>query len=341
MTAAAVNELGYRVLLPGEPHHTGALAIAPLVDEWTGAAPLSVSARARDPRTDAHVSGGALVITGAPHLVRSNLATAPLDLTIDLLREGRPPQRIQLTIPMGSVLPYTAPPIAVTATTITLIGRVTEADFPNAPIPGAAVNIAGAGVGTQLVALNVPLANDHPSGTAMRARTLTSGPSTTLVAPARAGDRALVVAATAGIASDDVLAIGADLLVAAGINGSLVLLRTPVVVSAPAGATVTRQVVGPSGPPVAMLRAAIAGDGLLPTSGNLTAAVIEVVDGVATEYRRTAVITDADGRWSLSGVRGIPEVRLTTTATGFLDDGPRRCPLAPIDPFVRNVALRT
>lgn len=340
MTVPVVNTTGsYRLVVPGEPWRTGALVLVPLVDEWTQSPPADVTARSLTPHTAAHVTAGTLVLTGLPERAFPTLATAPAQVVAELRRDGRVPQVVTVTVPTGTVTPWTAPPVAVTARTVRLSGRVTAAAFPHGPVAGAQVTFAGAAAA--LVTVPVPLALDHAAGTTIRARTLTPAAATSLDAPSRAGQRVLTVASTAGIAAGTVLAVGEDLVVADGTNGPLVLLRTPVAASAAASSPVTPHTLGAAGAAAQLSRAALAGDGLLPASGTLAAAVVEVVDGAATEYRRTALATDADGRWALPGVRGIPEVDLTVTAAGFLTEGPRRYPLAPLDPFVLNTSLRT
>lgn len=340
MTLQVTNATGsYRVALSQELWRTSALVVAPLLDEWTQDAPSGVTARAVTARTFAHVTGSTLVVTGLPEQALQTLATAPAEVVVELRRGGRPAQRVVVTVPMGSTLPYQAPVIAVASSTIRVAGRVTARAFPHGPISGAALSIAG--VVTPLITLSVPLAIPHRETTTVRLRSLAAGAGTTLTAPIAGGMSAIPVLSTAGIGVGTLLAIGDDIVVAEGTSGMVVRLRTPIAASAADGAAVVIQTPGATGAAETLGRDAVAGDGLLPVSGALAGPVVEIVDGLSTEYRRTTLTTDADGRWRLSGVRGIPEIDLTTSAPGFLADGPRRVPLAPVDPFVLNTSLRT
>ncbi|MCW3494207.1 hypothetical protein [Microbacterium sp. SSM24] len=340
MTVQVVNASGsYRVALDRELWRTSALVIAPLVDEWTQAAPSGVSARAITPRTFAHVTGSHLVVTGLAEQALRGLDAGPVDIDVELHRRGHGPQHVTITVPMASSLPFESVALAVGSTTIRLAGRVTAAAFPHAAVPGASVALTG--IATPLLTVTAPLAADHAAGTTVRVRALAAGAATSLTAPARAGDMALRVLSAAGIGSGTLLAVGQDIVVADGTAGRVVLLRTPVAVSAADGDAVTIHAPGASGAGTALARPVLAGDGLLPSTAALAGAAIEIVDGPSTEFRRTSLTTDADGRWRLAGVRGIPEISATTTAGGFLADGPRQIPLAPTDPFIVNTSLRT
>jgi hypothetical protein len=339
MTLQVVNRTGsYRVAIGRESWLTGALVIAPLLDEWTQTAPGGVTSRALTPRAYARVAGTHLVVSGLADQVLAGLAAGPVDVVVELRRRGHLPQRVTITVPMGSVLPYEAPAVVVSSTSICLAGRVTANAFPHGPVAGATVAVTG--VGPALVTLSVPLAIAHPAATGIRLRALTPGAATALSAPIRGGASAIRVLSTAGIGSGTLLAIGEDVVVADGTSGPIVRLRTPVAASAVDGATVTIQVPGAIGAGATFTRDAIAGDGLLPVSGALIGPAVEIVDGASTEFRRTQIVADADGRWRIAGVRGIPEVEVTTGAPGFLTDGPRLTPLAPTDPYIVNTSLR-
>ena len=338
MTTVSTASGVFRVA-PGEAWRTSALVLVPLADEWTTASPAGVTARSLSPNTHAHVAGGHLVITGLPGRALPDLATGPAELFAELRRPGRPPQRLSIVVPQASTLPYRAPAVAVDSTSITLTGRVTAAGFPYAPVAGASVAIAG-GV-APLLALPVPVALGHPAGSTVRGRGLSSGPATTLAAPVRGGDGVLQVASGAGIGPGTVLAIEGDLVVVDAVAGPVVVLRTPASVSAPVGAVVTSFTAGVAGAATTLTRDARPGDGVLLLAGAVGAPEVEIVDGARTEFRRTDLATDADGRWRVPGVRGVPEIMLTTSAAGFLSDGPHRYPLAPLDPYVITIALRT
>jgi hypothetical protein len=334
-----INVGGAYTVHPGETWGTLALVLVPLKDEWTASPPSGVTARALSPNTHAHVTGGHLVITGLPGRALPGLASGPVELTVELRRPGRPPQRVAITVPQASTLPYRAPALAVASTPISLVGRVSAAAFPHAAVVGASVAISGGA--TPLLALPAPLALGHPAGTTVRERALSSGPGTTLLVPVRGGDGVLSVASVAGLTAGSLLAIGPELVVVDAVEGQFVMLRTPASRSAPAGAPVTALTAGVTGASTTLSRDALPGDGVLPVGGNIGGPAVEILDGAATEYRRTALTTGADGRWRLSGVRGIPEITLTTSAAGFLTDGPRLYPLAPLDPYVLSIALRT
>lgn len=338
MMTVVLNASGSYRIIHGAAFRTSALVVVPLLDEWTQEPPAGITAKALSPRAHARVTGSHLVITGLREQVLPNIDTAPAELTVELRRPGRPLQRVTVVVPMGSTLPYAAPVVAVTSTTIRLAGRVTAAAFPRPPIVGATIAIAG--IGLPLVTLSVPLARRHAAGTVVRVRPLTPGAGTTLAEPVAGGAKVLSLASTAGIAPGAVLAVGRNLVVADATTGSLVLLRTSIAASAAAGTAVARQTLGAPGASVTLARDAREGDALLPASGALAGTVVEILDGAETEFRRTTLTTDSDGRWGVP-VRGIPEIDLTTSAAGFLTDGPRRVPLAPIDPYTVNTSLRT
>ena len=122
---------------------------------------------------------------------------------------------------------------------------------------------------------------------------------------------------------------------------TLAVLALPLATSPTAASAVAVLSLGAIGAATTLARAGLRGDGVLLTGAALAATTVEVVDGAATEYRGVDLVTDPDGRWRLGGVRGVPELRITTAAGGFLTDGPRTHPLAPFDPYVINTALTT
>lgn len=330
-------QMGPYLVRPAGRWHTRALALLPLVDEWTLAPPSPpISARSLSPSVSAHVTRGTLVLTGLPERALPHLSTTSSTLSARLSRPGRPDQTVAVTIPAGSALPHRGAPIHVTSATIAVTGRVTAAAFPHGPIAGAELAFSGT-----LVAVSTPIAADHAAGVTVRARTLTPGATTTLTVAASAGQTILQPASSAGMAAGAVLQLTTgEYCVVAGLPApSVVELHHPLRTSPAAGSTVTLVALGGTGAATALSRAALPGDGVLPLAGPLAAATVEIVDGNATEYRATGLVTDADGRWRLSGVRGITELRLTTSAAGFQTDGPRTFPLAPIDPYVITTAL--
>jgi hypothetical protein len=93
-----------------------------------------------------------------------------------------------------------------------------------------------------------------------------------------------------------------------------------------------------------LTRPAAAGDSVLIVATAISAAAVSVADPDPNrvEHRVTGCRSDSDGRWRLAGVRGVPAVTLTTSATGFVTAGPSDCPLDGLrDPNVIDIALDT
>lgn len=324
-------------LVPGDPWRTQALALLPLIDEWTLEAPSPpTTARSLTPAVGAHVTRGTLVFTGLPERACPDIALSPVTFSARLTRPGRPDESIAVTIPAGAQLPHRAPPAAVASVTIAVTGRVTAAAFPHGPVPGANLTFTG-----DVIALSVPLSAHHPAAAAVRGRTLVAGAGTTLASAATGGTSTLEPVSTAGVAPGDVLLTASGEFVVVDGASAVLTLRAPLHASVPAGSGLTRMTPTGIGATTTLARAAIPGDGLLPTTGPLTSPVVEIVDGARTEYRATGLIADPDGRWRLSGVRGAPDLRITTSAAGFITDGPRTHPLAPIEPYFITTALGT
>lgn len=340
MTQTVVTTAGTFRVVPAGVWRTDALAVVPLLDEWTQAAPTVVLARSLTAQVFAHVTAGTLVLAGRPERALPHLATADAFVAVALTRPGYPEQRATVRIPLGSTLPYTAPPLPVASRTIALVGRVSAADFPHGPLIGAAVRFDGTPA-RPLAATTVPVALRHDEGVTVQLRTVTNGATTTLAAPATAGDATLALASTSAMPTGRVLLLATgEHVVVAATTGNLALLRAPLKTSPATGTPVTRLTLAAAGPTSTLAREALPGDGVLPLAATLPTGVLEIVDGPATEYRATGHVTDADGRWRLSGVRGITEIAITTAAAGFVTDGPTTVPLAPIDPFVINTALK-
>lgn len=341
MTQLVVTDTGTFRVVPAEPWHNGALALVPLADEWTGRPPPVASARSLSAGVGAHVTRGTLVLTGLPERAWPHLSTTDQFVDVVLTRPGRAEQHARIRIPAASALPYRAAPLPVSSTTIALAGRVTASAFPHGPVVGASITLSGTPT-APVVAVGVPLASAHPAGTTVRLRPLPAVPTTSLTEAARAGDATVTLASTAGIGAGTVLrlATGEHTIVDA-VTGTLALLRRPLRTSPADGSAVAIVTPGAPGAATTLTRDALAGDAVWPVAAALAGASVEVVDGAATEYRALGLTTDPDGRWRQPGVRGVAALRLTVSAAGFLTDGPTEHPLAPTDPFVIDVALRT
>jgi hypothetical protein len=347
MTQLLVTSQASSLIRGREQVRASALVVARLVDEWTQAPPPVVTARSLTPRVSAHVTDGHLVLTGLAEVAFPTLSTAVQEVVVELRRPGRAAEQVSISVPAGATLPYRPADLPVASTPIALTGRVTDAVDPFPPIPLATVGFAGAGA--DLIALSTTMAGGHAEGTTVQARALTAGAATTLSGAARAGDQVLALGSTSGMPANRVLrlrgpATGAPddyVVVAAVLATGLVSLRLPLRTTPDPAATVTRMNLGAAGAATTLRRAARPGDGVLLVQAALAAAIVEIVDGPATEYRGTAFTTDADGRWRLSGVRGVSDLAITVAAAGFTTSGPTVHPLAPIDPTVINTALST
>jgi hypothetical protein len=65
------------------------------------------------------------------------LATAAQTITVVLERPRSARQRVEVTVPSGTALPWRAPAIALDSTAVAAAGRVREKDHPFPPVPGA------------------------------------------------------------------------------------------------------------------------------------------------------------------------------------------------------------
>lgn len=326
MTSTVVNATGSYLTVPGDALQTQALAVAPLVDQWTGAAPEVVRAKSTSPGAFAHVTDGTLVITGVPGRALPSLATTARTLAVVLERPGRVPQTVDIDVPAASVLPVRPAAVLLTATVVAVAGRVREEDHPHPPVPGATVEVRGVAP-QRIVALRAPLALDHDAGVTVGGRALTQTGTTTTSAASPAGSTRVVLTTTTGIGGGTVLALGEqrreEHVTVQGLEpGNVVVLRVPLERTLRDGAPVRRHTVGALTGATSLVRAAEAGDGVLVTAANSNAAVVEVSDGARTELRSTRLRTDPDGGWRLDGIRGIPRVELTVTAAGLTTYGP-------------------
>ena len=325
---AVVNATGSYLVVRDAVVGTTALAVIPVVDEWTGAAPAALTVTSLTRWVAAHVSGGAIVLTGRPDLAWPDLATADQHVTVRWQRPDSPAETVTITVPAGSALPFPGTPLAVRADTITVRGLVRLRAFPHPPVPGATVTIGG--TTTALVVVSPPLTAAHPAGSLVRVRTLSPSTATTLSADTVSGVLALPVASTAGFATGDAVEVGGVLAgtIVAVLGPTVVTLDAPLAVTASAGTPVAVHSLVSVGAGATLSRDALPGDGLLPVSGALVGDVVEV-GGPVSEVRRTGLTTGPDGRWLLGGVRGIPEITLTVAASGLVTVGPITRQLRP------------
>src|SRR4051794_703127 len=226
------------------------LVIVPLVRASTGrplpARGAQPSARTRHPHARARiVTGGILVIAGRPDLALRPPPAPSTTITVDLAVPGEPMISRDFSVPAGASLPVNEPAWELDDPVRTVTGAVRRTGFPFPAVPAATV-AAGTGVpgAPFALALRTPLALDHPAGLPLRECTLTAGPSTTLAEPMAAGARTVVLASSAGIGAGAVLEFGDDpvrehvVVQGPGHGPDEVLLRTPVVHSAPSGAPI-------------------------------------------------------------------------------------------------------
>ncbi|GGL14723.1 hypothetical protein GCM10011588_31570 [Nocardia jinanensis] len=325
VTRTVVTPTGTYRTVEGERLRTEALVVIALLDEWTGAAPEQVRALSRTPCVRAHVTDGYLVLTGVPARAMPGLATADRTVTVRIERRGHRNQDVDLVVPSGSDLPWFGPALALDSAVVAVAGRVREADHPNAPVPGAALEFRGA-AGGQLVALRAPLAFAHEAGIAVSGCALTPI-GTATAGPAASGSIRVVVTPSADIGGGTVLALGPpereEHVIAARVEpGNTVVLRIPLARTVIDGTPVRLFGAGGLSAPTMLARAVHPGDGVIVSAAASTAGVIEVSDGARTELRATGLRSDTDGRWRLDGVRGIPRVTLTVSAPGLTTVGP-------------------
>ena len=347
---SVVTATGQYDVVDGGRLRVQALVLMPVLDPTlpAGLGNRLVVAQANDPHVGAHITDSIVVLTGRPELALPHLTTADELLHVTLRTAGLPAQDVQVTVPMGSALPYNAPAVALAVPPVAVSGRVSQAVFPHAGIANAMVTVSGAAPADQLLALRCPLGLAHAVGTVVRVNTLATVASTTLAEPAAVGDQTITVASTASITAGTVLGLGpvgtCEHIVVDAVDpvGRSVFLRAPVVRSRPPDAAVSVSSAGVSSSPTTLGTASLAGDGVIVIAAAVSAQVIEVADAVPehTEYRLVGVPTDADGYWRVDGVRAIAALQLTVDAAGFTTSGPTTYPLDYWrDPNVIDVEL--
>jgi hypothetical protein len=305
------------------------LIIVPLVRAATGqplppraAQPHAVT---RHPYARARIaSGGYLVVAGRPDLALRPAPAPSTTITVELAVPGEPVISQDFIIPTGSALPLHLPPWELDDPLLTVTGTVRRNAFPHTAVPSATV-VAGTGMALApfALALRTPLALEHATGLTVRLCTLTPGPPTTLAEPASSGALSVVLASTVGIGAGTVLGIGDETIrehvIADGtsLGPGQVLLRTPIVHSAPANAAIASFGVAVSGPAPVLTRTAQAGDGVLLLDALppalASAAAIQIPDGTNSEVRAPHAVSDANGHFRLPGVRNLAALELTAT----------------------------
>jgi hypothetical protein len=347
---SVVTATGQYDVVGGDRLRVQALVLLPVLDPTlsAGIGNRLVAAQPKDPHVGAHITDSILVLTGRPELALPRLSTADELLHVTLRAAGLPAQDVQVTVPMGSALPYKAPAVALAVPPVVVSGRVSQAVFPHAGIANAMVTVSGAAPAGQLLALRCPLGLAHAVGTVVRVTTLAIVASTTLAEPAAVGDQTITVASTASITAGTVLGLGpvgtCEHIVVDSVEPvrQTVFLRAPVVRSRPPGAVVSVSSAGVPSSPTTLGATSLAGDGVIVTAAAVSAQVVEVADAVPdhTEYRLVGVPTDADGYWRVDGVRAIAALQLTVGAAGFTTSGPTAYPLDfSRDPNVIDVEL--
>lgn len=312
------------------------LVIVPLVRASTGrplpARAAQPAARTRHPHAWARiVTGGFLAIAGRPDLALRPPPAPSTTITVDLAVPGEPVISRDFSVPAGASLPVHEPAWELDDPVRTVTGSVRRAGFPFPAVASATVT-AGTGAASApfALALRTPLALAHAAGLPIRQCTLTAGPNTTLAEPVAAGAVSLVLAGSAGIGAGTVLEFGDDpvreqvIVQGQGPGPDQILLRTPVVHSAPAGAPIAGFSAALTGPAPVLVRAAHAGDGVLLldsfSAAVSAAAAVRLDDGTSSEIRSTHAVADARGYFRLAGVRNLAALELT--ATGPAGTGP-------------------
>lgn len=266
---------------------------------------------------------GMACVCGDPAQVLPKLAAQPYAFTLTLTASGYNPATLPVNIPMGAALPLALADVALTPQPVNLVGRViSNADAPiaNAKIFSAMPSAPFA------LALRTPLRFDHVNGVTVRGRALNPAmPAKSLSAFARSGSITLSLNNRAGLAAGHILQLGDDR------TGELVVIDSlpvaspnDVTLTAPTQHTFAKntaaQVFSPGvigGTPRALSAPARAGEGVLMLNGDLSEEVIEISDGPRTEYAFTGALTDADGRYRITGITHVKSLRLQASAGAF------------------------
>jgi hypothetical protein len=276
------------------------------------------------------VAGGLFVVSGVASRVLPDLATAADSLTLRLAGHRRPLLSIVVPLPQGTALPVLRGDVYLPAGAASVSGQVRRLDLTRAPIADATVRaVADAAVpGLHPLALRTAVRGDHSAGTTtLRAATVTSlAAATSVPEGARPGQTVLDLVSNAGVAAGVVLRLNSGAgehygLVREVMDG-LVILTAPLSAGVPTGGPAEAVSITATGPNRTLARDALVGDGLLTLDADLTAEVVEIVDGTTREVHAVGARSGPDGFFRLSGIRALPVVAFKATASGLSGSQP-------------------
>jgi len=285
-------------------------------------------ARIRCARPGAEVSapgGEFLVVSGDPAIVLPSWATAPDALDVVVSAAGRQPSTITVPIPQHAMLPILLGDVVLTAQRVSVAGRTRTADAQRDPVANALVRFVAdpAVAGLHPLGLRAPLVAALPAaGTSVRAATVAPlAPTTTVPAGARAGDRVVTLASSAGITGGTRLRFTPGrrehYAIVREVVGGLLVLESPLSASVPTGGPARAVDVAGTGPTAALARDAAPGDGLLLLNQDLDAEVVELVAPTGAHVAAVGARSDADGYFSLPGVRGVADIAVNAEAAAL------------------------
>jgi hypothetical protein len=281
------------------------------------------------PRTDLKskaTESGLYAITGYPEVSFPKLSTTSYPVTFVLRASGFRDFPVSLTLPAGTLLPFSAPDAALRRLPVRIQGRVVK-DATGAPQAGKLV--VGVDDPTpppppvpHTTLLRSPLYFSHAKNTTIQEVTLTTVGSAKLTQPASSGDTVVYLTNTTGLAGSAFVQFTtpSQTLVEyatvdhLGTTPGQVFLKNPLNRGYAAGlATNVNFLTAALGAQQGKLQLdADPGDGILVADTLLNAATIVVDPGSPTslEYHEVGAITDNDGYYFLDGMGRVQELFL-------------------------------
>ncbi|MEW5868212.1 MAG: hypothetical protein AB1894_02980 [Chloroflexota bacterium] len=311
-----------------------ALITGAVTDEATGK-PLTRNFRLEcdHPRLKPNTSrDGLFALTGVRQLVFPDSAqayTVPARFSADGFR----PEMFQFDVPVNPVFPLAASQaVALRRLPVTLQGRVVKDVSTADPISEALVTVANLPGPRQYLLLRTPLYFDHADGQQVNIRSLApEALDRQLIAPVAAGARSIILQQTGGLLAGQVLRLQPAPAAgpatkqefvqvgALGPASNEVTLRSALFHRWEVGSEVKRVNVGAPSGIANLVGKALAGEGILVLTANLSGAGIEITDPQPgrVEYHAVGALSGLDGYYAASGLGRGAFFQLKAGKTGF------------------------
>jgi hypothetical protein len=273
---------------------------------------------------------GLYALTGYPALSFPKLASTSYTVNYTLAAPGFRDYAMQVTIPVNSSFPVSAPGVAMRRLPVRLQGRVVSdstglpltgativaVDNPNPPSPPPPPPVPHS------MLLRSPLYSAHAVGAPVQAVALTQIGNTQLAQPAAAGTTTIFLKTTTGLSgtafiqimTPDTTLVEYATVASMGPAAGQVNLNTPLNRSYALGAaasTVNFVTAALAGTVAHLLADPNTGDGILVADALLTASTLVIDYGApAVEYHEVGAITDSMGYYAFNGTGRVQELFL-------------------------------